>query len=230
MTKCKTLLFERWNLSDVFYLLSEVELAVWIGCVGHGGPGEVDDVEADEAALEQPGVRLVLLDDRQHRCGRGDDAQNHVERDEELVELALANCVASVVAVGQDDPDEGGEVEDAGDGEESVEPVLAVVVAVVVLPRLGPGVSEVDDEHQLDDDEHEAAHHAEVHPGGTEVAVGDEEGADAASDDEQVLEAPEPVLDAGPGVARVPHPDHDHRHEEEEDGDDKADSVDGQIS
>ena len=146
------------------------------------------------------------------------------------MELALANCVASVVAVGQDDPDEGGEVEDAGDGEESVEPVLAVVVAVVVLPRLGPGVSEVDDEHELDDDEHEPSYHAEVHPGGTEVAVGDEEGADAAGDDEQVLEAPEPVLDASPGVARVPHPDHDHRHEEEEDGDDKADSVDGQIS
>ena len=77
--KCKTLLFARWNLSDVFYLLSEVELAVWIGCVGHGRPGEVDDVEADEAALQQPGVRLVLLDYRQHRCGRGDDAQNHVE-------------------------------------------------------------------------------------------------------------------------------------------------------
>ena len=91
-------------------------------------------------------------------------------------------------------------------------------------------MSEVDDEHELDDDEHEAAHHAEVHPGGTEVAVGDEEGADAAGDDEQVLEAPEPVLDAGPGVARVPHPDHDHRHEEEEDGDDKADSIDSQIS
>jgi len=51
-----------------------------------------------------------------------------------------------------------------------------------------------------------------------------------AGDDEQVLEAPEPVLDAGPGVARVPHPDHDHRHEEEEDGDDKADSIDSQIS
>ena len=77
--KCKTLFLERWNLFDVFYLLSKVELAVWIGCVGHGRPGEVDDVEADEAALEQPGVRLVLLDDRQHRCGRGDDAQNHVE-------------------------------------------------------------------------------------------------------------------------------------------------------
>ena len=140
----------------------------------------------------------MLLDDGQHRRGRRDDAEDHVERDEELVELALPDPVTGVVAVGQDDPDEGGEVEDAGDGEESVEPVLAVVVAVVVLPRLGPGVSEVDDEHELDDDEHEAAHHAEVHPGGTEVAVGDEEGADAAGDDEQVLEAPEPVLYSSP--------------------------------
>ena len=112
----------------------------------------------------------------------------------------MANCVASVVAVGQDDPDEGGEVEDAGDGEESVEPVLAVVVAVVVLPGLGPGVGKVDDEDELDDDEHEAADHAEVHPGGPEVAVGDEEGSDAAGDDDQVLETPEAVLDAGPRV------------------------------
>ena len=142
----------------------------------------------------------------------------------------MANCVASVVAVGQDDPDEGGEVEDAGDGEESVEPVLAVVVAVVVLPRLGPGVSEVDDEHELDDDEHEAADHAKVHPGGAKVAVGDEEGADASGDDDQVLEPPEAILDARPRIPGVPHPDHDHRHEEEEDGDDKADPIHRQVS
>ena len=181
-------------------LFSEVQFTIGVWRVGHGGPGEIDDVEADEAALQQPGVGLVLLDDRQHRGGRCDHAEDHVEGDEELVQLALPDPVAGVVAVSQDDPHQGGKVEHSGDGEESVEPVLAVVVAVVVLPGLGPGVGKVDDEDELDDDEHEAADHAEVHPGGPEVAVGDEEGADAAGDDDQVLETPEAVLDAGPRV------------------------------
>ena len=60
-------------------LFSEVQFTIGVWRVGHGGPGEIDDVEADEAALKQPGVRLMLLDDWQHRCGRGDDAENHVE-------------------------------------------------------------------------------------------------------------------------------------------------------
>ena len=172
----------------------------------------------------------MLLDDGQHRRGRRDDAQDHVERDEELVELALPDPVAGVVAVGQDDPDEGGKVEHPRDGEEGVEPVLTVVVAMVVLPRFCPGVGKVDDEDELDDDEHEAADHAKVHPGGAKVAVGDEEGSDASGDDDQVLEPPEAILDARPRVPGVPHPDHDHRHEEEEDGDDKADPIHRQVS
>ena len=218
------------DIKDDVNLFSEVQLTVGVWGVSHGRPGEVDDVKADEAALQQPGVGLVLLDDGQHRRGRRDDAEDHVEGDEELMQLALPDPVACVVAVGQDDPYEGGEVEDSGDGEEGVEPVLTVVVAMVVLPRLCPGVGKVDDEDELDDDEHEAADHAKVHPGGAKVAVGDEEGSDAAGDDDQVLETPEAVLDARPRVPRVPHPDHDHRHEEEEDGDDKADPIHRQVS
>ena len=215
---------------DYLNLFREVQLAVGVWSVSHGGPGEVDDVEADKAALQQSRVGLVLLDDGQHRRGRRDDAQDHVERDEELVELALPDPVAGVVAVGQDDPDERGKVEHSGDGEEGVEPVLTVVVAMVVLPRFCPGVGKVDDEDELDDDEHEAADHAKVHPGGAKVAMGDEEGSDASGDDDQVLEPPEAILDARPWVPGVPHPNHDHRHEEEEDGDDKADPIHRQVS
>ncbi len=61
-------------------------------------------------------------------------------------------------------------------------------------------MGKVDDEDQLDEDEQEAARHPEVHPGGAEAAVRDEKGADPAPDDEEVLQAPEPVLQAGPGT------------------------------
>ena len=89
---------------------------------------------------------------------------------------------------------------------------------------------EVNDEDKLDDDEHEAADHPEVHPGRPEAPVRDEEGPNPPGDDDGVLEAPEPVLNPSPGVATAPDPDHDDGHEEEEEGDDKADPVDGEIA
>ena len=73
------------------------------------------------------------------------------------------------------------------------------------LPALGPGVGKVDDENQLDEDEGEAAEQPEVHPGGAEGAVRDEECADAAADHDHVLDAPEAVLPPGPRVPRRPH-------------------------
>ncbi len=66
------------------------------------------------------------------------------------------------------------------------------------LPGLGPAVGQVNDEHQLDEDEEEAARHPKVHPGGPEAAVGYEKGADPAANDEQVFDAPESVLQASP--------------------------------
>ena len=64
------------------------------------------------------------------------------------------------------------------------------------MAHLGPAVGKVNDEAQLDEDEEEAAHDAKVHPHLAKGSVGDPEGADHAADDQQVLEAPEPVLDA----------------------------------
>jgi hypothetical protein len=72
---------------------------------------------------------------------------------------------------------------------------------VLSLPGLGPAMSQVNDEDQLNEDEEEAAHQPEVHPGGAKVAVRDEEGADPAADDEEILDAPETVLQAGPRQA-----------------------------
>ncbi len=61
-------------------------------------------------------------------------------------------------------------------------------------------MGKVDDENQLDEDEEEAARHPKVHPGGTEAAVRDEKGAHPAPNDEEVLQAPEPVLQASPVI------------------------------
>ena len=73
------------------------------------------------------------------------------------------------------------------------------------LPALGPRVGKVHDQDQLDEDEGEPAEQPEVHPGGAEGAVRDEEGPDAAPDHDEVLDAPEAVLPAGPRVPRGPH-------------------------
>ena len=69
---------------------------------------------------------------------------------------------------------------------------------MLCLPCLRPAVSQVDDEDQLDEDEEQAARHPKVHPGVAEAAVGDKEGADPATDDQEVLDAPETILKPGP--------------------------------
>lgn len=43
-------------------------------------------------------------------------------------------------------------------------PALGVALARVAQPPLAPGVREVDEEHELDEDEEEGADHAEVKP------------------------------------------------------------------
>ena len=101
---------------------------------------------------------------------------------------------------------------------------------VVFPPGLCPAVCEVNDEDKLNDDEHEAADHPEVHPGRPKAPVRDEECPNPSGDDDCVLETPETILNPGPGVAAAPHPDHEDRHEEKEEGDDKADPVDGEVA
>ena len=94
---------------------------------------------------------------------------------------------------------------------------------------LSPGVTEVNDENQLDEDEQEGSGQAEVHPGGAEASVRDEERADGPSEQDQDLEAPESVLEVRAGVPGVLDADEQDGHQEEEEGDDEADPIDGEI-
>ena len=50
------------HVLDAEHLGGQVELAVGVWLVGHGGPGEVHHVQGHEAGLQQPRTRQVLLD------------------------------------------------------------------------------------------------------------------------------------------------------------------------
>ena len=50
------------HVLDAEHLGGQVELAVGVGLVGHGGPGEVHHVQGHEAGLQQARARQVLLD------------------------------------------------------------------------------------------------------------------------------------------------------------------------
>ena len=173
------------------HLLSKVQLAVWVGLVGHGAPGEIHHVERDEAGLEQARVGQVFLYLGQDRGHTQHHAQQHVEGDEELVELALSHHGAGVVAVADDDGDQGEDVEEAGGCQQSVEPVGVVRVLVLVGPTLSPAVSKVYDENKLDDDEEKSSDHPEIHPRWAEIAVRNEECSYPADYDDEVFESPE---------------------------------------
>ena len=97
----------------MFYLCSKIEVAVGVWLVGHGRHSEVHHVEGDKAGLKQARVGQSLLDLGEHRGDGQDAAQEHVECDEELVELALAHHGAGVVGVAQDDHHQGQQVEEA---------------------------------------------------------------------------------------------------------------------
>ena len=170
---------------------------------------------------------LNLGQDRGHG---EDDTEQHVECDEELVQLALTHHVSGVVGVADDDGDQGEDVEDAGHCQQSVEPGGVIGLFVIFSPGLSPAVSEVNDQNQLNDDEHEASDHTKVHPGGSEVTVRNEEGSHPASDDQGVLESPESILNTSSRISGAADTDHDERHEEKEDSDDEADPVDSEVS
>ena len=94
---------------------------------------------------------------------------------------------------------------------------------------LSPGVTKVDDEDKLDQDEQEGSGQAEVHPSRAEASVRDEERADGACQQDQDLQAPESVLEVRSRVSGALDADQQDGHQEEEEGDDEADPVDGQI-
>lgn len=113
------------------------------GDVGQGGPGDEDGVEGDEGRLQQPRVRLGILQTQRRRSGlilaqgevagppasrfpppphldfgqdghgRDDDAEDEVDADEDLALRAALGL--GVVNIEQRDGRNGGSVEDEGD-------------------------------------------------------------------------------------------------------------------
>ena len=91
-------------------------------------------------------------------------------------------------------------------------------------------MSKINDQNKLDEDEAKSSDHSEIHPGVSKGTVRDEECPDAAANQEQILEAPESVLEAGPGIPGAADADHDEGHQEEEEGHDETESIDGQVA
>ena len=178
-----------------------------------------------------------------------DDAEDHVEADEELVELALTDDTAGVVGVAHDDGGQGEDVEHSGDGQEGVEPATVIALFIVFswnnkgqclnvletkmmlpTPTFRPTVCKVNDEDELNDDEHEASNHAKVHPGRTKVSMGNKECSNPSGNDDGVLESPEAVLYPSSWISTASDPNHDEGHEQEEDGDNETYSINSEVA
>ena len=195
---------------------AEVWLALGpLGAVD-GWPGEEHDVEADHRALEQARLRHVLLHHGQDRDHGERHADQHVEADEELVKLAHPGVGPGVVDEHEDHGSDGADEHEASAGEERAQPALGVLLLVVSVPGLGPAVGEVNYQDELDEDEEEAANEAEPHPDSAEGAVWDPECGDHTGDDNEILDAPESVLDPRPGVVGGFDVDHEDAHHDEE--------------
>jgi hypothetical protein len=92
-------------------------------------------------------------------------------------------------------------------------------------------VHKVDKQHELDEDEEEAADDAEVHEDGLEGAVlRDVEGSDDEADEREAFEKPEAVLNHGPRVPRILHIRHHDHEEREEAGERETYAVDGKVA
>ena len=91
-------------------------------------------------------------------------------------------------------------------------------------------MGKVNDEDELDQDEGQTADESKVHPSVAKSAMGDKESSNDAADNEEILEAPESVLETGPRVATTPNSYHEEGHQQEEEGDDEADTVDSQVA
>ena len=186
------------------------------------GPGEVHDVQGDHGALEQAGLGHVLLDLGQDGDDREDDAEQHVEADEELVQFALAGEVSGVVDIHEDDGRDGPGEHEAGEGEESCQPAFAFVFLIVSIPSFSPTVGKVNDQNKLDEDEQEASNEAKPHPNCSKRSIRNPEGCNHASDDDQILDSPETILNSSSWIIGGLDTDHEDAHDDKEEGDNQT--------
>lgn len=135
---------------------------------------EVRAVRGDHARLREPRARVVLLHDRVHARDRDDEREDEVEGDEEAVE-------AAAVAREEDVEEDGhGDREDVhGRGRADEDPLPHVGRGGRVLPvlkaGLGPGVREVDEKDETEEDKDGGADHGYVVAPDHEEAIRNEE-------------------------------------------------------
>ena len=81
------------DFSDVDASLVEdfgdARVALSVGVVSHGWPGEIQGVQSDDRGLQQARARIHFLDLGQDGQNRQDDTHDHVKADEELVQGAV---------------------------------------------------------------------------------------------------------------------------------------------
>ena len=87
-------------------------------------------------------------------------------------------------------------------------------------------MGEVNDQDKLDEDEEEPSGEAKIHPNLAECSVRNPECSNHAGNDDQILDPPESVLNASPGVLGALDVDHDDAHQDEEQRHDQVEPVD----
>ena len=122
------------------------------------------------------------------------DAKEHIEGDEEFVQFAFAHMGSSVVHIEQDDGSNRATVEDPRDWKQGSLPTSAFCFFVIPHPSFSPRVGEIDYQNQLDQNEAKATDHSKYHPDVTKRASRDEESADHSSDNDEVFQPPETIL------------------------------------
>lgn len=91
-------------------------------------------------------------------------------------------------------------------------------------------MSKIDNQHQLHEDECDATEQTNPHPKRAKRSGRNEEGANAQTSDDHVLDAPEAILNGCPWIAGRFRANRYHRHQGEEANQCKAYAIDGQIA
>ena len=196
--------------------------------ITHGRPSEIHDIQRNKARLQNAARRIELLHLGQQTNHRRQDAQQQVKRDEEHVQTASG--MRGVEYVAQDGHDERGHEKERRANEQAVV-VLFVAVLELLHPLLVPRVHKVNDQNELHEYEHEAAHDAKVHEDHLEGAVlRYVKGTHDQTHERRQLEEPKAVLDVGAWVFGGANVYHDEHEEKVEAGKCEADTVNGKVA
>lgn len=160
---------------------------VGVRVVRDSGDDEVRAVGADQARLREPGARARLLHGGVHTEHSDRHTQRQVDRDEHTVERAPGPREEGVEEAGEG---EGGDV--GGGGGENKDPLPSVGGGALPLfdAGFGPGVGEVDEEDEAEEDKEGGADEGDIVAPEDEEAVWDEEGGGHEDKPEEHFRAP----------------------------------------